>query len=188
MANISAIREAKNQQIKLRQKLSILQSPEVGISKSDLAYAAIPSENPSLIALSQIRTIASTTGLSLTSFSVSQPVKVKNLWKITISFDVDGNMVSIFNFLDVLSNSAPVLTVEKYKLATNGQEARANIGVNYYWSPLPKQIPPISESTDFTKEELETLDQMTKLTSPPKTAPVSPIIRGSVPVKENPFE
>jgi Tfp pilus assembly protein PilO len=186
--NITATNQSREQQIKLRQKLSILQSPEIGVSKSDVAHIVIPSENPSLVALSQVRTMASSNGLALTSLSMGQPVKVQSLWKVSISFDVDGSESSIFTFISGLMKSAPILTVEKYKLTTTSAQARANVVVNYYWSPLPKQIPSVSESMEFTQEELEILDQMTKLTLPPKTEEIKPIIRGGGPDNSNPFE
>jgi hypothetical protein len=173
LARISAIRgdlEAaqKNEGI-LSQKESFLRNAQVEVTSfTDISLAAIPAKNPALIALSQLKIFASTKNVLLSNLKVGSENKDTDLSSIQILFDIDGDLVSVLDFLKSINSFLPLSLVEKVKLTSQAGAGRANITMKVFSSPFPKKLSSLTEPIpELSTEEKSILSEIMALTLPP---------------------
>lgn len=175
----------------VREKLSVLLSSDTLIEDSlNKVSFGLPVTNASLHGLSQVRFLAENSGLSLVNLKVGAPSKEgEDLSKVAISFDVDGEKARVFDFLGLLSNSAPINKIEKVKVtASGGDIVRGSISTSFYWASYPVKFPAIHDPVkSLSQSELETLSYLTGL----KVAPISFQVAtgsGALDTSQSPFE
>lgn len=152
----------------LKEKLNSLQS--TGAQISDFAQSltiALPQSNSSLTLLSQAKSLASQDSLNLQNIKGGSEVKESGTSHAEVSFDVEGSVANIFNFVSQTKNIAPINKVTRVKLSSTGSLARANITINAYWASLPTKIPAVSDPlAAITPDEQKLLQDLSSLTSP----------------------
>lgn len=153
----------------LQSKLNILKEAQSSVAaSSNLATIALPSENPALSVISQIKSLASQNGLLVENVkSGSETKETSGLFRVDVTFDVNGPRTQIFLFLSAISNIAPISAVEKVKLIEGGGNSRATVVVKSFWADLPKALPGITqEIQDLTPDEINVLTNVSKLIQP----------------------
>ncbi|MEK7100393.1 MAG: hypothetical protein AAB872_01120 [Patescibacteria group bacterium] len=183
---IGKIDESKKVETALNQKITILQKVSQVIS-GDTTFLdmVVPSKTAVLYGLSQVKNQAYKSGLLISNIKTGTPVADKNnIYKTSISFDVDGNEIAIYDYLKSFSRVIPLMNVEKVKISNSATVARATATLSVYSSELPKTIPSISSvAVDLTDEELSLLNELVSYTLPVFAEPKATEQQ----VKEDPF-
>ena len=181
--------QTKQNIILLEQKLALLKEvDEATLSKSNISVTALPSENPALMTLSQLKLLASENGIILTNLKTSaETIDKSGLKKVELNFDVEAPRDLILNFLAQVKEFAPISVIEKVKINEAGGISRASVLVKSFSSELPETLPPITESfNDLTQSEIDKLNELSFLKIPIFASSLTP--SNSVSSRTNPFE
>ena len=179
----SQIKSAESDQAALNQKLSVLQTlSSLAASGTGPAVSALPDKNPALLAISQLKFIASEDGVTLSQLTAGGGVGGETGLSVTgISFSAEGTRSQIISFLTDTAKVAPLIVLSSFKISENGVEVKTDITAKSFWAGLPKTIPPVTQAiSDLTDAEKETLARITNLTQPtfiqvtPSTGNINP--------------
>jgi len=86
---------------------------------------------------------------------------------LSVSFKVSGTLGQITSLLKAIRNVAPIMTLDGVELSDSGGISLADISIKSYWASFPDKIPSITQPIKkFTKEDLDVLLSLSKLTSP----------------------
>ena len=162
------INSAKRDNNVLSQKASLLSSISNTLGNSpNVATTAIPVNNSSLMALSQVRNLASQNQLSVTNIKSGPSAGAGGISKIVITFEADGTIDQIGSFLQSLSTIAPITSLDGVKIAQGSRGVTANISISTFWAPAPTSLPAVSQSVnDLTSDEKTVLARVATLTQP----------------------
>ncbi|MEK7526150.1 MAG: hypothetical protein AAB546_01580 [Patescibacteria group bacterium] len=185
----SQITAAKTEQIALQAKLAILEENQTSVdSFKEKVVLALPSENPVLAGVSQIRSAASAGGVIINNLSGGQITKKDDVNQIAISFDLETDIATAFAVVKAISNSAPVSTISKFSIVSSSENPRISVVINYHWSALPKQLPDITDSSkQLTDEEQKVLAIISNMNFVNFDQDIHPVVRGDSPDRVNPF-
>jgi len=182
----SQIDLAQKNKTVLSQKLSLLQSVSGTVSQdSGTSLSALPDTNPSLIVVSEVKTIGSQDGVLVSGIKGGSEIDdPSGTSHVGISFNVAGERSQIITFLKDIANIAPITLVDKVKITGNNGSNIADVSINSYWSAFPKVLPTLTTPiNDLTASEKNTLTKIGSLTQP--TFLVIPPTEGAG--KANPF-
>lgn len=166
---MGVVNEAQERSKVLSQKVEILENarntPAFESLSEDVAVA-LPQENPSLMALAQVRRLAEEEGLALGSIK-SGGAAASDASSVLISFEVIGPLASIRNFIDKLDTAAPLLKLSKTQMAVEDDLSTSRASVETYWSALPKKLPEVDQPVDtLTEAERSSLNEVAQLDKP----------------------
>jgi hypothetical protein len=163
------LNDLKTTRNSLTQKLSVLESVEQKFS-GDITFVdvALPSRNAVLYGLSQIRNLAVNSNVIIRGLKAGTVTEFgKGIDKNAISYGVEGDKTSVYNFLSSFSQILPLMTVEKMSLNVQGENVLADITMYVYSTELPKKIPSVTtQASDLTDKEIEVLGKLAKFTLP----------------------
>jgi Tfp pilus assembly protein PilO len=159
--------EEKNRDVFTKKVQVLTKVSQLIPQESRFINFALPHQNSVIYALSQIRLAGVKNSVIATNIRTGGSFESKGLSKINVSFDVDGDQNAIYAFLDTLSTSLPVITIDKVKMSTEGGATHATVTINTYASELPKKIPSLTSAvTDFTADEITLLNNLSGYTQP----------------------
>jgi Tfp pilus assembly protein PilO len=153
----------------LTEKLDLLRSVAQTVSVgSAAALTALPSSNPSLAVTTQVKVLASTSGLALSNIKSSGEAEdTSGLPRVDVTFEVEGARPQVIAFLKSVENIAPIALIDKVKISESTAATRANVTLRSFWAALPKALPPITQPiVDLTSAERKTLTDVSALTQP----------------------
>ena len=152
----------------LSQKSELLRALETDVAnQADLTSFALPPQNSSFIALSQLKKLAQNDLVIITNLRIGAEAKDGNISSSDISFDAEGPLPSVLTLLENIGKIAPIAQVDKVQINQAGVSARATVRIKVYWAALPTSLPAISEPLgDLTSEEKEVLLKVLGLTPP----------------------
>lgn len=189
-SRLTTLKESEKQKQILEEKLEILSEIKEGIlAQSDTSIIAVPDRNPALWVLSQLKSTAFETSLTLLNTRVRNEGHVdETLKKMNLEFSLEGEILSIISLIKSVEKFAPVTTVESVSIE-NTQEGlvAASVGTIIFWGELPTKIPPITEPIKrLSAKENELFALIDKLRRPTFTVltPIDPLGTSS---RENPF-
>lgn len=164
----SEIKSARVIEKTLTQKLDLLKSISQEVSKTGLVNSALPSVNPSLAVIGQIKNVAITNTVILSGIkSIVSATDTSDLKSAFVSFNVTGARAQVFSFLNDLAKVAPIVTIGTIKITEEAGATVADIGVRSYWADLPKTIPSITAPIeDLTPDEKKILSNVSNLIQP----------------------
>jgi len=176
------LRKATKNETILSQKQQVLQTLENNIlSYADAAVIAMPDKNPSLIALSQLKTFAERNGIIISDVKIGSKTKDKSgTFKTTILLEVEGSLAQVLNYLISTKSFAPLSVINKVEVAGAGELVRASTSLTIFWIPLPTKLPAISEPTrELSANETNLITELSNLEQPLFTQilPVEPSAR-----------
>jgi hypothetical protein len=178
--------EGKKNQKLLATKVSILQNVTnvIPIDLTSINFA-LPEKGIAIYGMSQVKSQASTLGLIITNLRTGSVIQEKNgVSKATISFDVEGNEQTIYDYLGLFSKLLPLMKVDKVSISKLDGIVKASTTISVFSGELPQRIPSItSPVTDLTNDELLTLKEISTF-SPPQFVIPAPF---SDTAKEDPF-
>lgn len=171
----------KNETI-LSQKQQVLQTLENNIlSYADTVIVAMPDKNPSLIALSQLKTLAERNGISIGDIKIGSRTKDKSgTFKTTILLEIEGSLVQVLNYLISTESFAPLSVINRVEISSSGELARATISLTVFWVPLPTKLPAISEPVrELSANETNLITELSNLEQPifTQVLPAEPSVR-----------
>lgn len=164
------ITKANNDHATLIQKLNILDSlSQNGAQIPNSVSAALPSDNPALLAMAQIEILAQSQGLILTQLKVSGPgTDVSGLSVVAITFNVVGSRAQIESFMTKINTFAPITILDKFSISeeipgiTSG-----SISVKSFWADYPTKVPPVTQAiSNLTPDENIILQDVENLAQP----------------------
>lgn len=181
----SEISVAEKTQSDLTKKVQILgKIADLVPEGLDFINLALPHQNATIYALSQVKTAASKNGLIVSNLRSGAGNEDKGVTKLGLSFEVIGNESGVYAFLDQIGKSLPIMSIDRVKIASDVEGVNATVTVGVYSSALPKKIPsltsPVSELTDA---EVELLNDLAAY-SQPTFAEVQPDAQNE---REDPF-
>ncbi len=182
----SQIASARHDQAVLTEKLDILRTVAVnGVQDSNIATNSLPDSNPTLLAMSQLKTLAAGSGLLLRSLKSSSVVtSEQQLNSVLLEFNITGTKSGIETFLSDIRTFSPISVLDSAKVTQSGDILMATITVRSFWAPFPSKLPStIEEFSDLTPDEKETLANLSALTQPSFVTLPPP----SESVKQDPF-
>jgi len=153
-----SVAAGKSQNI-LKSKLDMLISNEINVA-ADANYAVsfLPGENPALLVLYQLRSSAASSGLLLSNFKVGSEMKnAGGFMTVSISFNVEGPLSQILDFVNSIKVISPNVWIAKTELDFTGETLQAVIDTKSYWAPFPAKIPALTEpitSLDISEKEI----------------------------------
>ena len=159
---------SKNENI-LKSKLDILSTNEANVeTNTNFAVSFLPGENSALSVLYQLRGNAVTNGLLLSNLNVGSEVKDENgFMTVSFSFDLQGSLQQILDFVNLIKNIAPNIWIEKTELNFAGDRLQASINTKSYWSPFPTKIPALTEPIiSLNSAEKEILTKVSSFNQP----------------------
>lgn len=160
---------AQRNETVLKQKQEVLREVQGEVlSLADLSASAVPSKNPALVVISQLKNLASSKSVILSNLQVgSRGGSEKGMSRVEIGFDVEGDFSSVLDFLEETNKFAPVSQIEKIKVSQAGGAIRASTTLISFWAPFPQKLPPLTEATkDLSAEELDLIRSLSELTPP----------------------
>ena len=176
----------KNENV-LTTKLDVLSTSQASVaSDTNSAVSYLPGDNPALLVLYQLRSLAIGRGLSVSNISVGAEGKntVTGFMAVGIGFDVTGDLAGVLDFVSILKTIAPNLKIDKVDLNFVGGNLEASINSKSRWSPFPTKIPALTEPvTALTNAEKDVLSKVTVLLPPPFVS----LTAGSARDNLNPF-
>ncbi|MBI4153450.1 type 4a pilus biogenesis protein PilO [Candidatus Woesebacteria bacterium] len=179
----NALNEARKSQAVLEQKESLLKQIETEISSQvDVLANVLPEGNPALIMISQVKNLAAVSGITITMFKTGAQTDTGAVSFVNLSFDAEGELVSLISFLNTMKILAPLSTIEKVKINQQAGAASANISARIYFAEYPTKLPSLTEAVnELSAEEQGLLDTLSGLTLPVFTtlSPQGPSIRES---------
>lgn len=158
----------KNESV-LAERVSVLQEVSGTVTtQAKAADAAVPSINPGLITLSQVRTLASKTSLSVIDFGIgSEIIDVGGLKKVEVDITVEGKFGDVVSFISQLNSIAPISVPTKIRMTSAGGLSRASLSANSYFAALPTRLPALTEPVrKLTAAETDTISKISALSQP----------------------
>jgi len=160
---------AKKNETILKVKQDLLTQIQPGISRqSSLAAVALPGENPLLLVVSQVKTIAAANGMVLTGLKVGLGQETPaQAGGVELSLNLSGSLPSIVNLVSQVKKIAPLTRVSSLDLSLVGPLTQATVGVRSYWAPFPTKMPAMTEPiSDLNESEQKLLGELAVLTLP----------------------
>lgn len=151
------------------------------IPLTEKTILALPSQNPVLSAMSQLKSLASARGLLLENIKVGGESKgdTGTTSRVEITFNLQGSFSGVTEFLKGLGKITPIIRIEKVQIDAIGADIRANTTISAYFSEFPKLIgakdKPISDLTEEEKTILSSLSALNAPQSEDFSLPLSPI-------------
>jgi len=162
------VNSQKSTELVLEQKEELLRSADGGLfDQANVANIALPEKNPVLFSLYNIKNSGMNGLVELANIKIgSAGMGDSGINKISISFDINGQIMDVLNGINQLKNVAPLIILDKVDFQIEGPLASASVGVSSFWSPFPGKIPsltqPLSEMTAGEKEILVSLLSLTR--------------------------
>lgn len=181
----SVLSEAQKAQTTLTEKENILRDVQ-SLVPGHVAILAnvLPEKNPGLIMISQLKNLATVSGVTLTTLKIGSENTTANIAFTDLTFDADGEFNSLISFLDSLKTLAPLSSIASADINQLGGFASANVNLKVYFAEYPTRLPSLTEPVaDLSPEENKLLETLSGLSLPTFTTltPQEPLLR------ENPF-
>src|SRR3989344_5390898 len=163
------VAESKNEERHLTEKLEVLKSSEASaLPLADLSLIAVPSDNPALTIISQVKALASQKGIAITSFEAKQASSVEeDISKTEIELVLAGEMRSLLDFLQALKTISPLVTLDQTTLRQESGAARVDVLLLGNFASLPQTIPSLSSPfNELTAEEKDILAKISSYSQP----------------------
>lgn len=154
------ISDGKKIESSLNNKISTLQTVDKKIAQNiTFVDMALPSKSSALYAINQVKVKASQNNVVVSNLRSGNADLV--------SFDVDGNILNIFSFLESFSTSLPIMNITKTKINLVGETSKATVSLNVYSTELPQKIPSVTTPINsLTPEEESLLLELSKYDLP----------------------
>lgn len=160
---------AKKNEAVLAERATTLESVSGTVtSQAKAADAAVPNLNPGLVTLSQLRSLAAKTSLTVIDFGVGSEIRdIGTLSRVEVSVTVEGQFGNVISFISQLNTIAPIAVPGKIRITSSGGLSRGLVAVSSYFSPLPTKLPALTEPvTKLTTAETDTITKVTSLSQP----------------------
>jgi hypothetical protein len=165
------LKSNQTQEKSLGKKVSILKQVQKGIlDQTNTSLVAMPEKNPGALVMRIVKVIAEENSITLGKVELKgQSNYGHGITSMSMSTGgrVSGGVLSLVNFVNSLSEMAPIIGVGDIKLSDTGDDLSFSLEIRVFWAELPEHLPSISESIDeLTPKEKELLARLSTLTKP----------------------
>lgn len=160
---------AKESETILKDKKNVLTQVAGNIASYVNSVAvAVPPGNPIFMMISQLKSLAGTSGVTLNNVKTGSEVASQgSISAVNVNFEVGGSTLAVVDFLKALDSVAPVSILDRLKISQSLGSARADVFLKLYFSPFPENLPSFSEPIkDLTADEKDILSKLQGLTVP----------------------
>lgn len=159
----SELRRNKQIESELTKKRDFLQEQSISFpAYLDYLLLALPENNVSLLALFQIRNLASQNLIFVKNIGVSSPSSDKNIVKVQIKFDAEGdNFESLLDYVVDLQRALPLFEINRFSLSRKESQFQASFLLSTFFSPYPETIPTLEGGEkEFSEKERSLLSKI----------------------------
>ena len=171
--------DLRQKNVLLEQKIGPLQragqslTPELAGELS----SALPSANPSVSLLSQIRSALAGSDIVLKGIDV-RPEEAggdSGINKVGISMEVEGSPSELFDFFVGMEKSSPIMNLSNLELKVANQEVLAKAQYVGFWASFPEKIASVEGFSErLTDEEILLLEEIAAFSAPKELKLPSP--------------
>lgn len=182
-------------QTTLENRLSTLQVYDSQLlDESNVASVALPSGNPSVLVVAQLRSLAKDNSIAIGNLRLDSIEDLATetqtqLKKVNIGFELTGEGDRVLEFIDALAKISPLVNLESINVVMrSGIGLNGEIRLSAFYAPFPDKLPALDEPvSDLSQADESTLDFISNLRSP---ALPSASQSATVPVRDttNPFQ
>ena len=149
------------------------------------ATMALPDTNPSLIVISNFKSLIENKDIELEDFRVSGGGGGDvELGTLNIPFSLKGDFIETLAFLKDTKNVAPIIVIDRLSVSVKEDTAQIDASAKSYWASYPEKLPPVTQPIDkITSEEMALLQELTTK-RPPAFFELDPMIPS---YRSNPF-
>jgi hypothetical protein len=187
-AQKSAISQLSATYNTLVEKDTVLKASQYDIlnAYSRPASLALPSKNPSLVEMVQIKNLASAYLLPLDELKISPSDSGSDKSaSVKVSFKVAGDINQVISFIKALAGIAPATVVEKIEFSSSDNLVLASVSVSSYWAKIPGKLPNFSDPIEkLAEDDMAALEIMSQLTPPA----FSDLVPSGPSARTNPFD
>jgi len=161
---------SKAEEVILSQKLNVLNtSQESALPLADLSLIALPSENPALTIISQLKTLSAERGITISNIEASggaqQETTIINT--IEVNLTLNGEIAPTLDFLKTLKTTSPLVTLDEVKVNSEVGLARVEVKIFGQFAPLPTTLPAIaSPLNELSAEDKDILAKISTYNLP----------------------
>jgi len=132
---------------------------------------ALPPRSSSIYVVSQAKKKAADNLVIIQEITVSEPKVQSELAQSTTSLSVEGYLGSILNFIDSLSNVAPLIKTDNIEFGggnnLNSKLIDMTVNLTSYYSPYPETIPALNQPINaLTSSEEQVINDVSNLEVP----------------------
>lgn len=169
------LKDAQRLQGVLTKNLSILQSFTAEVEdKQTFIDLVLPSKNSPLFVMSQVKFLSFERGLTVSNMRAGASSDSQGLIKSSVSFDLEGEVSEIDQFIQELSKSLPISLISKLRTTIEGSLARASFTVDVFSADNPDKIPALTApKTALTDQERQILIGLTQYRLPQFVEPTA---------------
>lgn len=155
----------------LNQRITVLRRFNQDLSnEADAAYFTLPDKNTTLVVLSQMKSASAEVGATISNVQMvgtrtaGQPVESSGLTWHGQMQDID----TILNLLNTIDERVPLTNMARISSERTGDGGfGSDFDLQLFWSPLPRQLPALTEPLqDLTQEEEELLRSLANRIKP----------------------
>ncbi len=136
----SDLEAARQEESKLKEKLTILTDFQSAGSVAEVVAASIPADNPAVDAISQVRLKSGNFGVASLGISVSKPVTDAALSHTDISYELQGDLLSTISFIEEIVKTSPFNKIKKFSLGSASGGAAYSLNQRIYFGALPLSL------------------------------------------------
>lgn len=163
------VSQGRNDLNVLQTKLNLLRELQATVStSSSIASIALPSENPALTVLNQLKNVASQSGVTVGNIKTGAESKNESgLSSVDVTMDVSGARPQIFQFISSISKIAPISRIAQVKLNESEGTGRATIVIKSFWAALPTSLPAFNQEIgSLSAEDINVITDISGLVQP----------------------
>jgi len=163
--------KSKEEEAVLGKKLDVLSTlEESALPLADLSLVALPETNPSLVIISQLKSLALEKGVNVVSIEQAAPivgVEGQEVTYLMVQFNINGEIIPILEYLKALKTSVPLITLGDVQIVSEIGLNRAKVGLVGNFSALPATLPALtSPLNELTAEEKDILAKLSSYKLP----------------------
>ena len=176
--------QGKKTESVLRDKEQTLLEASVVITPYvDYSTQALPDRNPSLVVISQIKTLGLKKEVELTDLAISGfSEATKGISSAGMTMEIRGDKDKAVDFIRSTRVIAPIIIIDAIEMDFSGDAVSADLKTQSFWKPLPQELGKISDPIDkLTETEIEILEEIAQLEAPSfyDVSPSGPYTRGN---------
>lgn len=185
-SQLKQLKDARKIESTLQEKINLLQQMGGAVlSQSDLTVIALPENNPALIMLIQLNSLADKYALAITEKQVSMPLEAQGgLSKATITFKTGGELLQLTDFIKGMRSLAPLSTLDEVSISKEAGVLTAEAKISVYFGKFPEELPPLTQPIKALTDGEELIFEKILGLTKPEFIELSPTEPG---IREDPF-
>lgn len=194
IATNNQISELEKKQINLSEKLSLIETLDVGEYKRGLnaSLVALPDDRDLPGTIGHVLSLISSSGLSLEDFAFSNPqTDPTGVQSFNASLNVSGTRASIQSLFEKIKQNPRIMRVGRLEINSSASISKnqANIDIIIFYQPLPASIGDIEQPLVLlSPQEKELLANLSRNLSSVSIIPIGTESASTVVGKSDPFQ